>query len=335
MMALQQNFKAMVVREAAQKQFVREIKQKTLSELPANEVLIEVKYSSLNYKDALSATGNKGVTRNYPHTPGIDAAGVVAESSNLAFEEGDEVIVTGFDLGMNTSGGFGGYIRVPASWVLRLPGNLTLRESMAYGTAGFTAALCVLKLQAHGLTKDSGEVLVTGATGGVGSIAVGMLAKAGFPVVAATGKTEEKDFLTRLGAEQVISRAEANDSSGRPMLKGRWGGVVDTVGGNILATAIRSTKDEGCVACCGNAMSADLALSVFPFILRGVSLLGVNSVDIPIGDRLLAWQKLAQDWKLDLSSDLVSECSLEELGPKIDQILKGGIRGRVVVNRSR
>ena len=334
-MAVQKNFKALVVSEAAPKQFVREIKQKTLSELSANEVLIEVEYSSLNYKDALSATGNKGVTRNYPHTPGIDAAGVVAESSNLAFEEGDEVIVTGFDLGMNTSGGFGRYIRVPASWILRLPGNLTLRESMAYGTAGFTAALCVLKLQAHGLTKDSGEVLVTGATGGVGSIAVGILAKAGFHVVAATGKTEEKDFLTGLGAQQIISRAEADDSSGRPMLKGRWGGVVDTVGGNILATAIKSTKEEGSIACCGNAMSADLAMSVFPFILRGVSLLGVNSVDIPIGERLLAWQKLAQDWKLDLSSDLVSECSLEELSPKIDQILKGGVRGRIVVNLSR
>jgi acrylyl-CoA reductase (NADPH) len=334
-MALQQNFKALVVSETAPKQFLREIKRKTFTELPANEVLIEVKYSSLNYKDALSATGNKGVTRNYPHTPGIDAAGVVAESSNLAFEEGDEVIVTGFDLGMNTSGGFGRYIRVPASWVLRLPGNLTLRESMAYGTAGFTAALCVLKLQAHGLTKDSGEVLVTGATGGVGSIAVGILAKAGFRVVAATGKTKERDFLTGLGAVEVITRAEADDSSGRPMLKGRWGGVVDTVGGNILATAIKSTKEEGCVACCGNAMSADLAISVFPFILRGVSLLGVNSVDIPTGDRLLAWQKLAQDWKIDLSSDLVSECSLEELSPKIDQILKGGIRGRIVVNLSR
>jgi len=334
-MSLPQSFKAMIVNETADKQFVREVKQKTLSELPANEVLIKVRYSSLNYKDALSATGNKGVTRNYPHTPGIDAAGVVAESSNLAFEEGDEVIITGFDLGMNTSGGFGGYIRVPASWILRLPGNLTLKESMAYGTAGFTAALCVLKLQAHGLTKGSGEVLVTGATGGVGSIAVGILAKAGFHVVAATGKTEEKDFLTRLGAEQVISRAEANDNSGRSMLKSRWAAVVDTVGGNILATAIKSTKYEACVACCGNAMSADLALNVFPFILRGVSLLGVNSVEMPIGDRLLAWQKLAQDWKLDLSGDLVSECSLEELSPKIDRILKGGIRGRVVVNLGR
>jgi putative YhdH/YhfP family quinone oxidoreductase len=206
---------------------------------------------------------------------------------------------------------------------------------MAYGTAGFTAALCVLKLQAHGVKKDSGEVLVTGATGGVGSIAVGILAKAGFHVVAATGKTGEKDFLTRLGAEQVISRAEANDNSGRPMLKSRWAAVVDTVGGNMLATAIKSTKYDGCIACCGNAMSADLAMSVFPFILRGVSLLGVNSVEMPIGDRLLAWQKLAEDWKLDLSSDLVSECSLEELSPKISQILKGSIRGRVVINLNR
>jgi acrylyl-CoA reductase (NADPH) len=334
-MSLPHSFKAMVVRETPDKQFAREVKQKSLSELPANEVLIEVKYSSLNYKDALSATGNKGVTRNYPHTPGIDAAGIVAESSHPAFEERDEVVVTGFDLGMNTSGGFGRYIRVPAAWVLRLPGNITLRESMAYGTAGFTAALCVLKLQTHGLTKESGEVLVTGATGGVGSIAVGILAKAGFHVVAATGKTDQNDFLRRLGAEQVISRAEANDSWGRPLLMGRWGGVVDTVGGNILTTAIKSTKYGGCVACCGNAMSADLAVSVFPFILRGASLLGVNSVEPAIGDRLLAWQKLAQDWKLDLSGDLVSECSLEELNPKIDEILAGSIRGRIVVNLSR
>ena len=334
-MSLPHSFKAMVVRENPEKQFVREIKQKTLSELPVNEVLIEVKYSSLNYKDALSATGNKGVTRNYPHTPGIDAAGIVAASSNLAFEERDEVVVTGFDLGMNTSGGFGRYIRVPAAWVLRLPGNLTLRESMAYGTAGFTAALCVLKLQTYGLTKESGEVLVTGATGGVGSIAVGILAKAGFHVVAATGKTDQNDFLSRLGAEQVISRRETIDDSGKPMLKGRWAGVVDTVGGDILATAIKSTRYGGCVASCGNTMSADLAVSIFPFILRGVSLLGVNSVEPAIGDRLLAWQKLAQDWKLDLSGDLVSECSLEELNSKIHEILAGRIRGRVVVNLSR
>lgn len=324
----------MVVKETADGLFVRGVEQKSLTQLPANEVLIEVHYSSLNYKDALSATGNKGVTRHYPHTPGIDAAGVVVESSHPAFEEKDEVVVTGFDLGMNTSGGFGRYIRVPAAWVLRLPGNLTLKESMAYGTAGFTAALCVLTLQAHGTTRESGEILVTGATGGVGSIAVGILAKAGFQVVAATGKKNESDFLRRMGAAAVISREEANDDSPRPMLRGRWAGVVDTVGGNILTTAIKSTRYGGRVASCGNAMSADLAVSIFPFILRGVSLLGVNSAEVPVGDRLLAWQKLAQEWKLDLAGDLVSECLLEELNPKIDEILSGRLRGRIVVHLS-
>lgn len=206
---------------------------------------------------------------------------------------------------------------------------------MSYGTAGFTAALCVMRLMAYGLTKEQGEVLVTGATGGVGSIAVAILSKLGFNVVAATGKTAEKDFLMGLGAKAIISREEANDTSGRPLQKGRWAGVVDTVGGNILATAIKTAKYGGLVAACGNAMSADLAVSVYPFIIRGVSLLGVDSVEIPMNARLRAWQKLAGEWKLDLSGDLISECSLEELSPKIDQILKGEIRGRVVVDLSR
>ena len=334
-MALPQSFKAMVVSETAEKTFVREIKQRELSELPAGELIVEVKYSSLNYKDALSASGNKGVTRKYPHTPGIDAAGVVADSTTRTFSVGDQVILTGFDLGMNTSGGFGQYISVPAGWAVKLPQGLSLRDSMAYGTAGFTAALCVMRLLAYGLNKDQGEVLVTGATGGVGSIAVGILAKLGYEVVAATGKAGEKDFLTRLGAKAIITREEANDTSGRPLQKGRWAGVVDAVGGNILATALKSTKDNGLVAACGNAMSADLVTSVFPFILRGVSLLGVNSVDVPMRPRTMAWQKLASDWKVDLSGDLITECSLEELSPKIELILKGGMRGRVVVDLSR
>src|ERR671924_1041818 len=316
-MALPESFKAMVVSETAGKTFVRDIKQKALSDLPAGELLIEVKYSSLNYKDALSATGNKAVTRKYPHTPGIDAAGIVVSSSTSQYGAGEQVIVTGFDLGVNTPGGFGQYISVPAGWAVKLPQGLSLRDSMAYGTAGFTAALCVIRLMAGGLTQDSGEVLVTGATGGVGSVAVGILAKLGYDVVAATGKTHEQDFLTRLGAKAVISREEANDTSGRPLQKGRWAGVVDTVGGNILATAIKSTKYGGLIAACGNAMSADLAVSVYPFILRGVSLLGVDSVEVPMNTRLRTWQKLAQDWKLDLSG-VVSECSLEELSPKID-----------------
>ena len=333
-MASPKNFKAMVVSEAADGKFIREIKEKSLSDLPANDLLIEVKYSSLNYKDALSATGNKAVTRSYPHTPGVDAAGVVAESTDSKFTVGDQVIVTGYDLGMNTPGGFGQYIRVPAGWAVKLPPGLNLRDSMAYGTAGFTAALSVVKLQQFGLRQDSGEVLVTGATGGVGSIAVAILAKLGFQVVAATGKTEENDFLSNLGAKEVISREEANDTSGRSILKGRWAGVVDTVGGNILATAIKSAKYHGLVTCCGNAMSPELAVSVFPFILRGVSLLGIDSVACPTETRLQIWQRLAQEWKVDFSSGLISECSLPVLNEKIDAILTGGIRGRVVVHLS-
>ena len=330
-MPLPQTFKAMVVSETAEKTFAREIRERALSDLPAGELIIEVKYSSLNYKDALSATGNKGVTRKYPHTPGIDAAGVVADSTTKLFAVGDEVTVTGFDLGMNTSGGFGRYISVPALWATKLPQGLSLKDSMSHGTAGLTAALCIIRLMASGLTKESGEVLVTGATGGVGSVAVAILGKLGFNVAVATGKASEHDFLTKLGAKSVISRDEANDTSGRPLQKPRWAGVVDTVGGNILATALKTTKYGGLVAACGNAMSADLNVNVFPFILRGVSLLGVDSVEIPMRARQMAWSKLAGEWSIDVAS-IVTEVSLEELNGKIEEILKGGIRGRVLVN---
>jgi len=333
-MALPQTFKALVVSETVEKKFVREITQKALSELPGGELIVEVKYSSLNYKDALSAFGNKGVTRKYPHTPGIDAAGVVVDSTTKAFGAGEEVVVMGSDLGMNTSGGFGQYISVPSGWAVKLPPGLSLRDSMGYGTAGLTAALCILRLMAGGLNKDSGEVLVTGATGGVGSIAVAILSKLGFNVVAATGKAEEKDFLTQLGAKAIISREEANDTSGRPLQKGRWAGVVDTVGGNILATALKTAKYGGLVAACGNAMSADLNVNVFPFILRGVSLLGVDSVEIPMRARQMAWNKLAGEWSVDLTR-IVTEVSLDGLSAEIDKILKGAVRGRVVVDLSK
>lgn len=333
-MALPQNFKAMVVRETADKKFIREITEKSLSDLPKGELLIEVHFSSLNYKDALSATGNKGVTRNYPHTPGVDAAGVVVESASQQFAPGEEVIVTGFDLGMNTSGGFGRYIRIPASWAIKRPRNLSLKESMAYGTAGFTAALSLFKMERFGLTKDQGEVLVTGATGGVGCFAVGILAKAGYQVVAATGKTGEKDFLQNLGAKEVLSREEVSDTSGRPLLKGRWAGTVDTVGGHFLATALKSTRYGGVVSCCGLVASPELPTTVYPFILRGVSLLGIDSVECPMETRLLIWNKISQAWKLDRLDDLFLECSLEELDKKIDPILQGKVRGRVLVNLS-
>ena len=333
-MALPQTFKAMVVSETAEKTFSREVRERALGDLPAGELIIDVKYSSLNYKDALSATGNKGVTRKYPHTPGIDAAGVVADSTTKLFTVGDQVTVTGFDLGMNTSGGFAQYISVPALWATKLPQGLSLKDSMSHGTAGLTAALCIIRLMASGLTKESGEVLVTGASGGVGSVAVAILAKLGFNVVAATGKASEHDFLSGLGAKAIISREEANDTSGRPLQKPRWAGVVDTVGGNILATALKTTKYGGLVAACGNTMSAELNVNVFPFILRGVSLLGVDSVEIPMRARQMAWNKLAGEWSIDVGS-LVTEVSLEELNPKIDEILKGGIRGRVLINLSK
>jgi len=333
-MPLPKTFKAMVVSETAEKTFPREIRERALSDLPAGELIIEVKYSSLNYKDALSATGNKGVTRKYPHTPGIDAAGVVADSTTKLFAVGDQVTVTGFDLGMNTSGGFARYISVPALWAAKLPQGLSLKESMSHGTAGLTAALCIIRLMASGLTKESGEVLVTGATGGVGSVAVAILAKLGFNVVAATGKASEHDFLTGLGAKTIISREEANDTSGRPLQKPRWAGVIDTVGGNILATALKTAKYGGLVAACGNAMSPELNVNVFPFILRGVSLLGVDSVEIPMRARQMAWNKLAGEWKIDFGN-IIKEVSLEELNPQIDAILKGAVRGRVVVDLSK
>src|SRR5213596_653531 len=233
-MALPQSFKAMVVSETSDKQFVREIKQPELSDLPSGELIIEVKYSSLNYKDALSASGNKGVTRKYPHTPGIDAAGVVVDCSNRSFAVGDQVIVMGYDLGMNTAGGFGQFISVPSAWAIKLPQGLSLKDSMSYGTAGLTAALCVIRLMASGLSKDSGEVLVTGATGGVGSVAVAILAKLGFNVVASTGRAELQGYLRSLGAGEILDRAALAAPSKKPLETERWAAAIDSVGGDTL-----------------------------------------------------------------------------------------------------
>jgi putative YhdH/YhfP family quinone oxidoreductase len=328
-------FKAMVVQETADGTYARRIAEKSLDDLPAGEVLVRVHYSSLNYKDGLSATGHRGVTKNYPHTPGVDAAGVVEVSLSEAFQPGDEVIVTSYDLGMNTSGGFGQFIRVPADWVVPLPENLSPRESMAYGSAGLTAGFCILKLQEHGITPERGEILVTGATGGVGSFAVAMLAKIGYQVVAVTGKMDEKQFLIDLGATEVISRDEATDTSGKPLLKGRWAGVVDAVGGEILATAIRSTKLHGAVTCCGNVASPDLPINVYPFILRGISLVGIDSQSFPMTFRRQTWEKIATEWKLDNLDRQTSVCSLEELNSEIDRILAGKQKGRVIVDLGR
>jgi acrylyl-CoA reductase (NADPH) len=325
-------FRAMVVHEITKGQFVRRIEDRSLADLPQGDVLIRVHYTSLNYKDALSASGHRGVTRTYPHTPGIDAAGVVEESADDRFEPGDRVLVTGYDLGMNTAGGFGQYVRVPAEWVVEVPRELSLRESMIYGTAGVTAGLSVLKLQAHGVTPEQGEILVTGATGGVGSLAVGILASDGYPVVAATGKLEAAQFLLDLGAQEVVHRDEVRDASGRPLLSGRWAGAVDTVGGEYLATALKSTRIDGVVTCCGLVASPELPTTVYPFILRGVSLLGIDSENCPMATRLRLWRKLAGEWKLANLNDLANECSLDGLEVEIERILQGKQRGRVVVD---
>ena len=273
---MNKGFKALVVSEENGK-FIRRVTERKIDDLSSGDVLINVKYSSLNYKDALSATGNKGVTRKYPHTPGIDAAGIVAETSSNKFREGDEVIVTGYDLGMNTSGGFAEYIRVPSDWVVKLPTGLSLKESMIYGTAGFTAGLSLCKLEQCSEEKITGDVLVTGATGGVGSLAVAILAKQGYNVVASTGKKDKIDFLKKLGAKEVIGRDEVDDKSSKALLNRRWKAAVDTVGGNILATVIKQMDYRCSVASCGNTYSPELNTTVFPFILRGVNLLGINS----------------------------------------------------------
>ena len=327
----QKTFKAMVVTEKEKDQFVKEIKDRNIDDLPQGDVLVNVKYSSLNYKDVLSTIGNRGVTRQYPHTPGIDAAGTVAESQSKDFKAGDQVIVTSYDLGMNTSGGFGQYIRVPADWVVKMPENLSPRESMIFGTAGFTAALSVYRLVDYGITPDMGRILVSGATGGVGSIAVSILTKAGYEVVAVNGIVDEKDFLLEIGAKEVISIEDATDSSGKPLLKGLWAGGIDTIGGQILATMIKSIQPDGGVTCCGNVGSHDLPLNVYPFILRGVTLMGIDSQNCPMPMRVKVWNKIASDWKLERLELLTTEVSLDGLNERIDLILQRKHKGRTIV----
>lgn len=324
-------FKALVVSENAEKQYVRTITQRNIEDLPAGEVLIKVHYSTLNYKDALSSIGNKGVTRNYPHTPGIDASGVVVESTDANFSVGQEVLVTSYDLGMNTSGALAEYIRVPAKWVIAMPAGLSLAEAMILGTAGFTAGLCIDALLKYGVSPEKGKVIVTGSTGGVGILSVAILAKLGFEVVAVTGKPEAAELLQRLGATEIVSRESLNDTSGRPMLKSIYAGAVDTVGGNILATILKSLHYGGAVAACGLVASPDLPTSVFPFILRGNALLGIDSAECPMSKRLEIWQHLASDWKLDNLNLISHEIGLEEVPAKLDLILQGKALGKSLV----
>ncbi len=302
----------------------------SLSSLPEGEVLVRVQYSSLNYKDALSANGNRGVTRQYPHTPGIDAVGEVMHSRVAGFDVGDEVIVTGYDLGMNTAGGFSEFIRVPASWLVRLPPTLTAFDAMVLGTAGLTAALCIQKLLRNGMQKE-GEVLVTGASGGVGSLAVALLAHLGFSVCASTGKKEAHAMLTGLGASRIIDRHELQADSPKPLLKEQWAGVVDVVGGKSLWAAMKALRYGASAASCGLVESAEFPATVYPFILRGVNLLGVDSVNVPLQEKEKIWHLLATDWKLPSLNTLVTAIGFDQLQACLDALMAGQSIGRVVL----
>lgn len=292
-------------------------------------VQIKVSHSSLNYKDALSASGNKGVTRNYPFVPGIDAAGAISDSNSSQFTEGDEVIVTGYDMGMNTPGGFGEFINVPVGWVVKKPDNLTSLEAMSIGTAGLTAAASVLKIYESSKESDL-PVLVSGATGGVGSIAVMLMSKLGKEVSALTGKSSSVDFLKSIGATSVIMRDEYLDSPSKAMERPLFSCAIDTVGGNVLSKMLPQISPHGVVACCGNVAGIEVNTTVFPFILRGISLCGIDSAESAIDFKSSIWQKFADEWKLDFSS-IIKIVTKENLQPEIDLILKGGQKGRVVL----
>ena len=323
-------FKAFTIQEDNDGAFTSSIKRKDISSLPDGDLTIRVKYSSLNYKDALSSTGNKGITKSYPHTPGIDAVGVVESSKNNNYKIGDKVIVTGYDLGMNTSGGYGQYIRDPSQWAVALPKGLTSKESMALGTAGLTAGLCV-----RALDKKNGihgkDAVVTGATGGVGYLAVQLLVKLGANVTAVTGKHDAKEMLESFGVDEILNREQFKANFRQPLSKGKWDIGVDVVGGEFLSGLLTCLKPQGSIASCGHVGGPNFETNVFPFILRGNSLIGIGSADESISEKEIIWNLLSKDWKIDLENH-TRVVSLEELDMEISKILKGNQKGRTVIS---
>lgn len=301
-------------------------------DLPPGELLIQVDYSSINYKDTLSARGKPGVTKQYPHTPGIDAAGTILHSDDPAWSVGQNVIVTGFDLGMNTPGGFGRYIRVPSGWAVPVPSEMDTRWAMMLGTAGLTAGLSVHHLIEGGVTPEKGPILVSGATGGVGGIAVTLLKKLDYNVVAINGRQDATTYLMGLGANTIISREEAIDDSGRPLLRSRWAGAIDAVGGDILTTMLKTVQPQGVVTCCGNAASHHLSTSVYPFILNGIRLIGIDSANCPLDQRRAVWQHLATDWRTDRLTAMVRTVDLQGLDAAIEDQFGRSHTGRVLVD---
>ncbi len=326
------NFKALLVEEAANKQFTLNIVNRSLTDLPENDLLVNVHYSSLNYKDALSASGNKRVSSHFPHTPGIDAAGVVINDKTGTFSPGDEVLIFGYDLGMNTPGGLGQMISIPANWAVKRPENLSLKEAMTYGTGGLTAALCVQKLEKMGARPEDGPVAVTGATGGVGSISIALLKQLGYSVVAMSGKPEQTEQLKSIGAKEVLHRDVLIEAADLPMGKERWAHGIDTLGGDYLGNLLKQIKSGGGVSACGLAASDSLSSSVYPFIIRGVSLLGVDSVYIPLSDKQHIWHRVASDMKLPSLQNLCEEISLEQTPEYLKRFIQAKVVGRYLVN---
>lgn len=322
-------FKALVIEDQDGKQ-VAAIKDLTIADLPDNDVLVEISYSTLNYKDGLAVSG-KGIARRLPMVGGVDLAGTVLESASDEFKPGDKVIVNGFGLSELFWGGYAQKQKLKSEWLIKLPDAFTMQEAMAIGTAGYTSMLCVMALEQAGVTPDKGEILVTGAAGGVGSVAISLLAGLGYTVVASSGREETHDYLRKLGASAVISREETL-GKGRPFDKERWAGAIDCVGSNILASTIAQTNYGGAVAACGLAGGNDLPSSVLPFILRGVSLLGVDSVMAPKEKRIEAWNRLAKDLDKSIFDDMITVEPMSNLPALAKQILAGQIKGRVVID---
>lgn len=321
--------KAYVVEKLEDKKFSSDVKEVEVPKIEEGEILIKTSYSSLNYKDALSSVGNPGVTRNFPHITGIDVSGTVEESNSEEFEKGEKVVVTGYDLGMNTNGGHSQFVKVPSSWVIKIPKGLDEKEIMTYGTAGLTAALSINEIVKNGISV--GEVLVTGATGGVGSIAVSILSKLGFNVTAISGKEDKIDFLKSLGAKEVILRKDFDIEDKKPLGSEKYDAVVDTVGGNILAQALKIVKYDGVATCCGLTSSFKLDTNVFPFILRGVRLIGIDSVECSIEKKKRAWEKLANEFNIDTLEKLTNEITINEIKETYGKLLEGKAVGRYLV----
>ncbi|MFL2682127.1 MAG: MDR family oxidoreductase [Alphaproteobacteria bacterium] len=324
-------FNALVLNKEEDQKATGEIQEIDISQLPEGDVLVKVDYSTINYKDSLAITSSSPIIKSFPMVPGIDFAGTVEESTNSNFNEGDNVILNGFGVGEKYWGGLAQKARVNGDWLVHMPKEFTPKQAMAIGTAGYTSMLCVMALENNGITPDKGEILVTGATGGVGSVAISLLSKLGYNICASSGREEHSEYLKSLGASNIINRNELSEK-GRPLNKERWAGAIDSVGSHTLANICASLKYGGTVAACGLAQGYDLPSTVMPFILRGITLAGVDSVYCPLKDRITAWDRLASDLNIDQLNDMISTIPLSEVVDTTHNMLAGKTHGRIIVD---